>query len=135
MPTFSPSWSVKPTHPGFSPSRWWWGVTASCPDLPDIEVVRPGIAEPPASADLFMRAHRSDLRERLERAGFEVVTVRDATAGTANEEGDGYRVARATFRFPARARWTTEEPGRLRREGAGGGSQRGRRRDPRRSGG
>ena len=35
--------------------------------------------------------------------------VRDATAGTANEEGDGYRAALVNFRFIAHALWTTRE--------------------------
>ena len=41
--------------------------------------------------------------------GFEVAMVRDATAGTTNEEGDGYRAALVNFRFMAHALWTTRE--------------------------
>ena len=75
MPTFSLSWSVRPVSPGFSSSRWWWGVTAACPELPDgLEAVRSGIAATAGEADILMRAHRADLREELERVGFEVMT-------------------------------------------------------------
>jgi hypothetical protein len=35
--------------------------------------------------------------------------VRDATAGTENEEGDGYQAALVNFRFMAHALWTTRE--------------------------
>jgi hypothetical protein len=45
--------------------------------------------------------------------------VRDATAGTANEEGDGYRAAMVNFRFLAHAVWTTEEAVRLLGKAAG----------------
>ena len=41
--------------------------------------------------------------------------VRDATAGTTNEEGDGYQAALVNFRFMAHALWTTREAvGRMR---------------------
>jgi nicotinamidase-related amidase len=49
------------------------------------------------------------LRDFLEH-GFEVAMVRDATAGTTNEEGDGYRAALVNFRFMAHALWTTRRP-------------------------
>jgi nicotinamidase-related amidase len=55
--------------------------------------------------NLCVEAH---LRDFLEH-GFEVAMVRDATAGTANEEGDGYRAALVNFRFLAHALWTTRE--------------------------
>ena len=55
--------------------------------------------------NLCVEAH---LRDFLEH-GFEVAMVRDATAGTTNEEGDGYRAALVNFRFMAHALWTTEE--------------------------
>ena len=45
--------------------------------------------------------------------------VRDAAAGPANEEGDGYRAAMVNFRFLAHALWTTEEAVRLMHEAAG----------------
>ena len=35
--------------------------------------------------------------------------VRDATAGAANEEGDGYRAALINWRFIAHALWSTAE--------------------------
>lgn len=35
--------------------------------------------------------------------------VRDATAGAANEEGDGYQAALINWRFLAHALWTTAE--------------------------
>ena len=35
--------------------------------------------------------------------------VRDATAGTKNEEGDGYQAALVNWRFMAQALWTTAE--------------------------
>lgn len=54
----------------------------------------------------------SHLRDFLEH-GFEVAMVRDATAGTINEEGDGYRAALINFRFMAHAVWTTRETARL----------------------
>jgi nicotinamidase-related amidase len=57
------------------------------------------------AGNLCVEAH---LRDFLEH-GFEVAMVRDATAGTANEEGDGYRAAMVNFRFLAHALWTTDE--------------------------
>lgn len=67
------------------------------------------------AGNLCVEAH---LRDFLEH-GFEVAAVRDATAGTANEEGDGYRAAMVNFRFLAHAVWTTEEAvGRLREAAA-----------------
>jgi hypothetical protein len=35
--------------------------------------------------------------------------VRDATAGAANEAGDGYRAAMINWRFLSHALWTTAE--------------------------
>ena len=67
------------------------------------------------AGNLCVEAH---LRDFLEH-GFEVAMVRDATAGTTNEEGDGYRAAMVNFRFLAHALWTTEEAVRLLREAAG----------------
>jgi nicotinamidase-related amidase len=57
------------------------------------------------AGNLCVEAH---LRDFLEH-GFEVAMVRDATAGTQNEEGDGYRAALVNFRFMAHALWTTQE--------------------------
>jgi nicotinamidase-related amidase len=57
------------------------------------------------AGNLCVEAH---LRDFLEH-GFEVAMVRDATAGTTNEEGDGYRAALVNFRFMAHALWTTED--------------------------
>jgi nicotinamidase-related amidase len=57
------------------------------------------------AGNLCVEAH---LRDFLEQ-GFEIAMVRDATAGTANEEGDGYRAAIVNFRFMAHALWTTRE--------------------------
>jgi nicotinamidase-related amidase len=57
------------------------------------------------AGNLCVEAH---LRDFLEH-GFEVAMVRDATAGTKNEEGDGYRAALVNFRFIAHALWTTLE--------------------------
>ncbi|WLE63688.1 cysteine hydrolase [Burkholderia plantarii] len=50
----------------------------------------------------------SHLRELIEQ-GFEVVVVRDATAGPRVPEGDGYLAALINFRFLAHALWTTEQ--------------------------
>ena len=50
--------------------------------------------------------------------GFEVAMVRDATAGTTNEEGDGYQAALVNWRFMAQALWTTEETVAAMREAA-----------------
>src|SRR5215471_11330620 len=47
------------------------------------------------AGNLCVEAH---LRDFLEH-GFEVAMVRDATAGTKNEEGDGYEAALVNFRF------------------------------------
>src|SRR5205085_2799742 len=57
------------------------------------------------AGNLCVEAH---LRDFLEH-GFEVAVVRDATAGTKNGEGDGYRAALVNFRFLAHALWTTRE--------------------------
>jgi hypothetical protein len=48
------------------------------------------------------------MRDFIEH-GFEVAMVRDATAGTQNEEGDGYQAAMVNWRFLAHALWTTEQ--------------------------
>jgi nicotinamidase-related amidase len=64
------------------------------------------------AGNLCVEAH---LRDFLEY-GFEVAMVRDATAGTTNEEGDGYRAALVNFRFMAHALWTTWEAVGLMRE-------------------
>lgn len=57
------------------------------------------------AANLCVESH---LRELLEQ-GFEVVVVRDATAGPRAPEGDGYLAALINFRYMANALWTTEE--------------------------
>jgi nicotinamidase-related amidase len=57
------------------------------------------------AANLCLEAH---LRELVEQ-GFEVVVVKDATAGPRLPEGDGYLAALVNFRFLAHAIWTTEE--------------------------
>jgi nicotinamidase-related amidase len=57
------------------------------------------------AGNLCVEAHLRDLLEH----GFEVAMVRDATAGTTNDEGDGYRAALVNFRFLAHAVWTTRE--------------------------
>lgn len=57
------------------------------------------------AANLCVESH---LREFLEQ-GFEVVVVRDATAGPRAPEGDGYLAAIINYRFIANALWTTEE--------------------------
>jgi nicotinamidase-related amidase len=57
------------------------------------------------AANLCLEAH---LRELVEQ-GFEVVVVKDATAGPRLPEGDGYLAALTNFRFLAHAIWTTEE--------------------------
>lgn len=64
--------------------------------------------------NLCVEAH---LRDFLEH-GFEVAMVRDATAGTKNEEGDGYQAALVNFRFMAHALWTTQEAVELMNEAA-----------------
>lgn len=55
--------------------------------------------------NLCVEAHMRDFIEH----GFEVAMVRDATAGAANEEGDGYQAALINWRFLAHALWTTAE--------------------------
>ncbi|MGW0792711.1 cysteine hydrolase family protein [Streptomyces sp. NPDC002911] len=57
------------------------------------------------SANLCTEGH---LRELIEQA-FEVVVVRDATAGPRLPEGDGYLAALINFRFLASAVWSTEQ--------------------------
>jgi nicotinamidase-related amidase len=57
------------------------------------------------AANLCLEAH---LRELVEQ-GFEVVVVKDATAGPRLPEGDGYLAALTNFRFLAHAIWTTDE--------------------------
>lgn len=57
------------------------------------------------AANLCIESH---LRELIEQ-GFEIVVVRDATAGPRVPEGDGYLAALTNFRFLAHALWTTEE--------------------------
>jgi nicotinamidase-related amidase len=57
------------------------------------------------------------LRDFIEQ-GFEVAMVRDATAGTSNEEGDGYQAALVNWRFMAHALWTSAEAVRLIRASA-----------------
>ena len=57
------------------------------------------------SANLCVEAH---LRELLEQ-GFEVVVVKDATAGAQVPEGDGYQAALVNFRFLANAVVSTDE--------------------------
>jgi nicotinamidase-related amidase len=55
--------------------------------------------------NLCVEAHLRDFIEQ----GFEVAMVRDATAGTTNEQGDGYQAALVNWRFMAHALWTTAE--------------------------
>jgi len=55
--------------------------------------------------NLCVEAHMRDFIEH----GFEVAMVRDATAGAANEEGDGYLAALINWRFMAHALWTTDQ--------------------------
>ena len=55
--------------------------------------------------NLCVEAHLRDLIEH----GFEIAMVRDATAGTTNEEGDGYAAAMVNWRFMAHALWTTDQ--------------------------
>src|SRR5262249_9669243 len=57
------------------------------------------------AGNLCVEAH---LRDFLEH-GFEVAMVRDATAGTKNEEGDGYRAALGNFRVMGHTPWTTRQ--------------------------
>lgn len=67
------------------------------------------------AGNLCVEAHLRDLLEH----GFEVAMVRDATAGTGNEEGDGYQAALVNFRFLAHALWSTQEAVARMREAAG----------------
>jgi biuret amidohydrolase len=57
------------------------------------------------AANLCTEGH---LRELIEQ-GFEVVAIRDATAGPRLPEGDGYLAALINYRFLASAVWTTEQ--------------------------
>lgn len=57
------------------------------------------------AANLCTEGH---LRELLEQ-GFQVVVVRDATAGPRLPEGDGYLAALINFRYLASAVWSTEQ--------------------------
>ncbi len=54
------------------------------------------------AANLCIESH---LRELVEQ-GFEVLVVRDATAGPRVPEGDGYLAALVNFRFIAHALWS-----------------------------
>ena len=55
--------------------------------------------------NLCLENHMRDLIE----AGMEVAMVRDAIAGSRNEEGDAYQAAMVNARFMANAMWTTAE--------------------------
>ncbi|CAB3757041.1 cysteine hydrolase family protein [Paraburkholderia humisilvae] len=57
------------------------------------------------AANLCVESH---LRELIEQ-GFEVVVVRDATAGPRLPDGDGYLAAIINYRYLAHALWTTEQ--------------------------
>ncbi|MBU9267550.1 cysteine hydrolase family protein [Burkholderia gladioli] len=57
------------------------------------------------AANLCIESH---LRELVEQ-GFEVLVVRDATAGPRVPEGDGYLAALVNFRFIAHALWSTAQ--------------------------
>jgi nicotinamidase-related amidase len=57
------------------------------------------------AANLCIESH---LRELIEQ-GFEVVVVRDATAGPRLPDGDGYLAALINYRYIANALWTTEQ--------------------------
>ncbi|WP_186143781.1 cysteine hydrolase family protein [Burkholderia gladioli] len=57
------------------------------------------------AANLCIESH---LRELVEQ-GFEVLVVRDATAGPRVSEGDGYLAALVNFRFIAHALWSTAQ--------------------------
>ncbi len=57
------------------------------------------------AANLCIESH---LRELVEQ-GFEVVVVKDATAGPRAPEGDGYLAALINYRFIANDLWTTAE--------------------------
>jgi len=63
------------------------------------QVVLAGMA-----ANLCIESH---LRELIEQ-GFEVVVVRDATAGPRLPDGDGYLAAIINYRYLAHALWTTQ---------------------------
>jgi nicotinamidase-related amidase len=64
------------------------------------QVVLAGMA-----ANLCVEGHMRELVEQ----GFEVVVVKDATAGPRLPEGDGYLAALVNFRFLASTVWTTAE--------------------------
>lgn len=55
--------------------------------------------------NICLENHVRDLIE----AGFEVAIVRDAIAGSRNEEGDAYQACMVNYRFIANAIWTTDE--------------------------
>jgi nicotinamidase-related amidase len=57
------------------------------------------------AANLCVEGHMRELVEQ----GFEVVVVKDATAGARLPEGDGYLAALVNFRFLASAIWTTAQ--------------------------
>ncbi|MEV8358158.1 cysteine hydrolase [Microbacterium sp. NPDC076895] len=57
------------------------------------------------AANLCLEGHMRELVEQ----GFEVVVVKDATAGPRLPEGDGYLAALVNFRFLANGIWTTEQ--------------------------
>ena len=55
--------------------------------------------------NLCLEGHMRDIVEE----GIEVAMVRDAVAGSRNDEGDAYVAAMINYRFIANAVWTTEE--------------------------
>jgi nicotinamidase-related amidase len=57
------------------------------------------------AANLCVEGHMRELVEQ----GFEVVVVKDATAGPRLPEGDGYLAALVNYRFLASKVWTTAE--------------------------
>jgi nicotinamidase-related amidase len=57
------------------------------------------------AANLCLEGHMRELVEQ----GFEVVVIKDATAGPRLPEGDGYLAALVNFRFLANGIWTTEQ--------------------------
>lgn len=57
------------------------------------------------AANLCIESH---LRELIEQ-GFEVVVVKDATAGPRIPEGDGYLAALTNYRIIANDLWDTEK--------------------------
>jgi nicotinamidase-related amidase len=57
------------------------------------------------AANLCVEGHMRELVEQ----GFEVVVVKDATAGPRLPEGDGYLAALVNYRFLASAVWTTAD--------------------------